>query len=36
MGTSTWRFTAGGALALLAASALAGEITVYEHPGFRG
>jgi hypothetical protein len=36
MGNHTWKFTVAGALALLAANALAGEITVYEHPGFRG
>ncbi len=36
MSTSIWKLTVAGALALIAANALAGEITVYEHPGFRG
>jgi len=36
MSKSTWQFSAAGALTLLAASAFAGQVTLYEHPGLRG
>jgi hypothetical protein len=36
MGKSTCKLTVAGALALLCASAFAGQITLYQHPGLRG
>jgi hypothetical protein len=39
MGTNRWskvKFAVAGALALAAASAFAGQITLYERPGFQG